>query len=492
MARSSFGSIQKKPSKRTPKWLEASYKPPVWAYAKWPELMLRPTTGKPVERVTKRFPLGFEGEARGWLSEAERAIILETWEPPARSEAKSKASSITFAEYATAYVETEHRKRNGEPLGEQTKEKYRQYLRDYLLPVLGKLPMTAITKADIQRWADSMTVGKAGEGQSIKRHVWELLSGIFREACKPSKGTGEALLKVNPVVIRVDKPTKEVADGDATMEEVQTIAEHMPARLALIIYLVGVLGLRPGEAYALERQDIEISPDHKGGVVHVTKSAKPLMKDGHKVMVVGSTKTKGSVRDRDIPMFMLPIIEQHLETFVEDKPASLLFTGERTRELVYDQSVRNAYYRARKSVPRLDEKKFRLYDLRHRALTAIAQKTNSLREVMDAGGHTQVSTALHYQHSTEAEREKINAGLEADWEAMRHSQTAEPSASAAPDDSGVDDGMKALAGVLESMPLDARVQVLKGVDEGKRARVLACLSQAVQVETLTALLGEVK
>ena len=61
----------------------------------------------------------------------------------------------------------------------------------------------------------------------------------------------------------------------------------------------------------------------------------------------------------------------------------------------------------------------------------------------------------------------------------------------ADDSSSEDSELKKLAGVLESLPLDARVRVLKDLEGDRRARVLACFSQTAQVETLTVLLGEV-
>ncbi|MBI0064548.1 tyrosine-type recombinase/integrase [Bifidobacterium polysaccharolyticum] len=460
------------------KYIEARYQPPVSAYSRWPGLP---------KRITRRFPVGFETEAERWLNEAETAIRMGTWEPPQIEEDSRKAGAVTFAQYSAAYLQ-KHRKANGEPIAPTTRQKYEQYLRDDLLPILGDMSMAAIRPKDIQRWADSMKVGKAGEGASIKRHVWELLSAIFKEACsKPLDEEGTTLLRNNPVLLRVDKPNSNRAYGDVSMEELNALVEAMPGRFSLVLYLVGVLSLRPGEAYALQRKDIELVEDGSGGVVHITKSAKGIMKDGHKVMEVSSTKTKGSVRDLELPPFLIPHIRHHLDTYVEDRPNAWLFTGERTRGLVFDQSVRNAWYRARKAVPRLEQRKLRLYDLRHRALTEVAKHTNSIKAIMAQGGHTQVSTAMHYQHVTESERGKILAGIEADGEAAEHGgKPAQPPEGI--QESGQE--LHALAAALESMDLEVRVQVLNGLSQERRNRVLACFSAQVQAETMTILLSK--
>lgn len=461
------------------KYIEARYQPPVSAYSRWPGLP---------KRITRRFPVGFETEAERWLNEAETAIRMGTWEPPQIEEDSRKAGAVTFAQYSAAYLQ-KHRKANGEPIAPTTRQKYEQYLRDDLLPILGDMPMAAIRPKDIQRWADSMKVGKAGEGASIKRHVWELLSAIFKEACsKPLDEEGTTLLRNNPVLLKVDKPNSNRAYGDVSMEELNTLCEAMPARFSLILYLVGVLSLRPGEAYALQRRDIELAEDGSGGVVHVTKSAKSIMKDGHKITEVGSTKTKGSVRDLELPPFLIPHIRHHLDTYVEERPNAWLFTGERTKSLVFDQSVRNAWYRARKAVPRLEERKLRLYDLRHRALTEVAKHTNSIKAVMAQGGHTQVSTAMHYQHVTESEQEKILAGIEADAEAAENGSGVAHGAEAGPPSQDVKEGLAVLASALEGMDLDVRVQVLQSLPDGRRTSVLSRFSKQAQVETMTELL----
>ena len=88
-----------------------------------------------------------------------------------------------------------------------TREKYLQYLDDYLLPVLGDKSMGSIGPRDVERWADSMRVGKAGEGASVKHKAYVLLREIFRDACERELDQdGTTLLTSNPVHIQVRKP----------------------------------------------------------------------------------------------------------------------------------------------------------------------------------------------------------------------------------------------------------------------------------------------
>lgn len=127
-------------------------------------------------RNTLRWP------KHGW-AEQERLIKLGSWEPPRIEKTKELSSTITFREYALDFVQN-RRKPNGQRIAPTTREKYLQYLDDYLLPVLGDKPMGSIGPRDIEKWADSMRVGKAGEGASVKHKAYVLLREIFRDACE--------------------------------------------------------------------------------------------------------------------------------------------------------------------------------------------------------------------------------------------------------------------------------------------------------------------
>lgn len=286
------------------------------------------------------------------------------------------------------------------------------------------------------------------------------------------------------------------------MAELETLAAAMPRCYAPMIYLIGVMGMRPGEMYALQRGDLEFSDDGKKCRIHIRRARKEgKNSDGSKLEEIveynptGKTKTKKSRRVLEVPPFLVPILRRHLEEYVLNRPEAWIFLGVRTRDIVRSQSVREAWYKARTSVPRLEEKKVRLYDLRHRALTMMAGYTNNMKVVMAAGGHTQISTAMHYQHSTAGEELKVRQGIEAEYAATKGTgeedtpkvaeEPATRPASAGPSE------LEALAGTLEAMPLEARTTVLRSLETDKRAHVLECFTPTGRIETLTELLKEV-
>lgn len=163
---------------------------------------------------------------------------------------------------------------NGEPLAITTKQKYEQYLRDYLIPVLGNKLMGGITPKDIQAWADTMPLGAAGEGGAIKRKVWELLRAIFNHAVEtPLDMDGTTLLTKSPVLIEVSKPCSDVAYGNVSAEELETLYQAMTPRFAPVIYLIGIMGMRPARS---QRSSVKISCLLTISLAASSTSPKPL------------------------------------------------------------------------------------------------------------------------------------------------------------------------------------------------------------------------
>lgn len=154
---------------------------------------------------------------------------------------------------------------------------------------------------DIEKWSDSMRVGKAGEGASVKHKAYVLLREIFRDACERELDQdGTILLKSNPVHIRMYKPTARFQYVDISMEELNTLYHAMPQRFAVVVYLSGVMGLRPGEVYGLQRRDVRLKDDLSEGVLDIVRAAKeyspkdPETGKRHKKVLVNETKSTGS------------------------------------------------------------------------------------------------------------------------------------------------------------------------------------------------------
>ncbi len=483
--RRKFGSILVRSARDGHKYVQARYQPPAWAYSKWPDLP---------RHYTKNFDADYTAMAEAWLAEQERLIKLGSWEPPRIEKTKELSSTITFREYALDFVQN-RRKPNGQRIAPTTREKYLQYLDDYLLPVLGDKPMGSIGPRDVEKWADSMRVGKAGEGASVKHKAYVLLREIFRDACERELDQdGTTLLTSNPVHIQVRKPAVRFQFVDFGPGELKTLYHAMPPRFAVLIYLIGAMALRPGEAYGLQRRDVKLKDDLSGGEINIVRAAKEYREKDpetgkiRKRILVNSTKTEGSQRKVLLPPYICKALDQHLRSFVADRPDAYLFTGPKTGDVVNAQTVRNAWYRARKSVPLLEEKKAPLYDLRHRAITHMAAYTKSIKTVMDTAGHSRSDTDLYYQHATDPERGKVVDGIEAEVRDYEAGQSSEDRMTDG--EGGKSDSIESVARLLDRVGMGARMELLKAMGDEERGEVMRYLSPKTLNETFSWMLTE--
>lgn len=389
-----FGQIvnkKKTVNGKTYEYIECSYKTPIEAFSTWPSLNLP-------ERQYRQFPLVRETDGEAWLNKAENDIRSRTWTPPQVTKTRERSATILFKDYATEYVETRH-KRNGDPIQETTKNKYREYLRLYLIPAFGNKPMSSISADDVSKWYNSFPIiGKAQAGSSARKHVYALLAAIFGQArTKPINEEGDTLITINPCTIDPSTPQRKIAPYVASMKELDELYAAMPEWLRISIYLCGVMTLREGECLALQRKDVEL--DRTPAMLHVRQSAKEVMRDHQRIVTIGTTKTVSSVRDIPLPSFLVKPLKTHLDSFVEDEPNAYLFTSPRSGKLVKEQTVRNAFYHALKKTSITNHMRF--YDLRHTAITHLREARVSTNTIRRWSGHAPNSrVAEDYQHAT--------------------------------------------------------------------------------------------
>ena len=122
----------------------------------------------------------------------------------------------TFAEYADVWLRA--RKVKGQPLQESTKRGYLIWLRKYLLPTFGEMPLNTITAADVVRWYEGLPHDK---GKTV-RECYALAKAIMKSA---TAADGVLPGAVNPFAIdgagtigkRSDKRTEVIEDADLAL-----------------------------------------------------------------------------------------------------------------------------------------------------------------------------------------------------------------------------------------------------------------------------------
>lgn len=386
MTRRGFGTLRKLPSKR---W-QASY------------------VGPDQQRHSAPETFSTRGDAEGWLN-AERLLIeRDDWIAPKTRHAAKHDKGDTLRTYAPRWLDT-HRRSDGEPLKDRTREHYRKLLDARILPQLGDLPMHKITEDVLTDWRDGLPATPVANA-----HAYALLRGILTAAAKRDA-------RIKPPVIPGASKAKTTHKAEpATLDELAVIVANMPARHQLAILLMSWCALRFGEVTELRRQDIDL----RRGRIRVRRAVVLVEKERR----VTTPKSDAGVRDVAIPPHLVPLVKAHLDAHVGPRPSDLLFPAAKNgghlsqstlngkparRRIVAGRIVSESasgFCRAREAAGRPD---LRLHDLRHTGAVLAAQTGATLAELMARLGHSTPGAAMRYQHAA-ADRDKaIAAALSA-------------------------------------------------------------------------------
>lgn len=335
-------------------------------------------------------------DAVTWLTAERRLIEQEIWTAPAQRTAARHRKGATLVDFSPEWLAS-HRRRDGQPLKERTREHYGKLLERRILPYLGDLPMRALTEDRVREWLHT----ELPAGTPVANaHAYALLTEILKSAARRDSAIRP------PTIAGASKAKTKHKAEPATRAELATIVANMPERHRLAILLMTWCALRFGEVTELRRKDVVLGGNN------------PRLKIRRAVVLVNKqrlvTTPKSDAGDRDvtIPAGLIPMIHDHLERFAQPGPDGLLFAAEHGGHL--SQSTLNGkpsrrrrlkgrmvnesssgFCRAREAAGRPD---LRLHDLRHTGAVLAAQTGATLAELMERLGHSTPTAAMRYQH----------------------------------------------------------------------------------------------
>ncbi|WP_164745260.1 tyrosine-type recombinase/integrase [Georgenia faecalis] len=325
-------------------------------------------------------------DAQDWLA-AQRTLIVQGLLRPA-----TVASRVTLAAYAERWL-VSRRNSKGEPLRPSTAHVYRHYLDRHILPALGARPLPQITREEVERWF----AGLLPDRPTLRARTYALLKTMLNSA------VDDGLITTNPCRIRGGSGSRAVVQPVVlSPAEVRALAEEMPDRLRLSIYLGAWCQLRSGELLELRRGDIgERSVRISRGVTWVNSQP-----------IVGPPKTDAGVRAVAIPPHIRPTIDEHLATYANPGSHGLLFPARPGIDRqIYSPTFADTFKRAaiRAGLPQ----SLRFHHLRHTGLTILAQAGATLAELQARAGHSTPGIAMRYQHAVAARDEQMADALSA-------------------------------------------------------------------------------
>lgn len=323
------------------------------------------------------FTFATKGEADRWLVLKEAEIQRGEWMSP-------DAGKITFAEYASQWIDDRVIKRTTEGL-------YRGLLKNHLAPTFGKFALSDIKDADVRRWRKERL---GAVGQSTVAKAYQLLKSILNTAAE------DELIRRNPCRIKgagtPDTPERPLV----SLAKVLELADKVPERYRALVLLGTFASLRWGELAGLRRTNLDLD----ARTVRVVGTLAEL--NGGK-LVDETPKSKAGRRLVAIPAEIIPHLRVHLDNYAESGEFGHVFVGPKGG-LLRRSAFRRIWNKAR-TVAKVPDIHF--HDLRHVGNTLAAGTGASLKDLMSRMGHASTRAALIYQHATRDQDQAIAQAL---------------------------------------------------------------------------------
>ncbi len=322
---------------------------------------------------------GTKTEARRWLSMVEADLARGTWDD-------TKAEGEPLGRYAARWI------KERTALSERSMELYEGLLRLHISPQLGAVGLRKITPGMVRAWRQGLLDG--GLGPSTVSKAYRLLRAVLNTAAD------DELIRRNPCRIKgagVEHPAERPV---LTLAEVMRLADVIAGRYRLLVLLAVFGSLRYGELMGLRRSDFDLVL----GLVRVERSVSLV---GNR-QVVKRPKTAAGARTVALPMWLIPELVLHFDTYSEAGSDGRVFVGP------YGGTPARPNFSPiwARALAAAGLSGVHVHDLRHTGNHFAAVSGASTRELMGRMGHVSVDAALVYQHATAARDRAIADSLD--------------------------------------------------------------------------------
>ncbi|WP_090770977.1 site-specific integrase [Nonomuraea maritima] len=181
-------------------------------------------------------------------------------------------------------------------------------------------------------------------------------------------------------------------------------------RFRALILLATFASLRWGEAIALRRHDLDL-------VARTVRVREQLVELDGGEMRLCPVKSRAGRRTVGIPAAIIPMLSEHLASYVAHENDAFLFLGKK------DGFLRGGNFRRAakwgEALKEMGLTGLHFHDLRHTGNTLAAQSGASLADLKARMGHDSDRAALIYQQTTKDADQRIAGALSARVEAER-------------------------------------------------------------------------
>jgi integrase len=318
-------------------------------------------------------------DAQRWLDAVAGDLARGTYIDPS-------GGRVTFGAYAEQWRASQVHRPSTAARAETT-------LRCHVLPFLGERPLGSIRTSDLQAWAKGRSEVLA---PSTLRTVHQLVSAIFAAAVV------DRLIASSPAVgVKLPRDERDEV-VPMTSQQVQAVAEAMPARYGALVVAGAATGMRQGELLGLTVDRVDF-------LRRTIRVDRQLVTISGQPPYLAPPKTSSSSRTIPAPAVALEALGRHLERFPAGSDG-FIFTD------AGGQPIRRPHvgHVWRKATREADVAGHTFHDLRHFAASALIAAGCSVKVVQRFLGHTSAKTTLDvYGHLWPDEEDRTRAALDA-------------------------------------------------------------------------------
>lgn len=322
----------------------------------------------------------------------------------AKAQATDTSADITFEAAAAQWLQI-----GSVNLKESTCSKYRNLLKNHILPELGPCKIKKMETAVLERFlCQKLETGRLdGRGGLSRKTVRDILS-VIKLVLKHAKAMG-AVTSCEPgnIHIKVEEQEPDILSREEQEALEKHLLEHIsPRNTGILLSLY--MGLRIGEVCALRWENINLTEN----LLSVRSTMQRLQthpENGRKTAVsITAPKSKCSIRDIPIPDFLAEVLVQ----LDPGQPEAFFLTG-KAREFTEPRLLQGYY---QKILDKNGINHFNYHALRHTFATRCVEAGFDIKSLSEMLGHSTVNITLNrYVHASIAMKrknmEKISAPL---------------------------------------------------------------------------------
>jgi integrase len=366
--------------------------------------------GKPTREHSK----GKRWKVRYWLDGQQRSENFAK-----KGQADRFANRVEAGKDAGTWIDPRRGKTKVGPWADQwfrTKRKLRPTSRarvkgvieTHIKPTFGRRSLNTITYAEICEWVGDLE--DSGLRPGTVRKVYDAMRQLMKAAVLDRR------IPFNPCdsveLPQEDRNEQRFLDSGEVEALVEAMTGIEPRFRAFVV--LGVFGgMRFGELAGLRRKRISTGR----GTVKIAE----VLIEVNGQLSFGTPKTKNSVRTVPLPRRVVKELQGHLDTYVDDDPDALVFTGPKGAPL-----RRAGFHRCwwAPATRRAGLEGLKVHELRHTFVTLWVDAGENLKSVSVRAGHSSVAfTQDRYGHLYENREPEIQDRLDALLEARRVSTT---------------------------------------------------------------------